>query len=371
MSSMQTLQKVLPKYTIALGVIFIATVIFLMMRGNVVRVDTVAVKEMELVQAVYATGYVDADIMADLRTEISGTVGKVGFREGERVKKGDKILEFDDRQLQLLVQEAEAALSEQQAAVNDAILKLQRSRNLYRMGAVSRQQLDDAENIFVQADRLLQQRRLQHESSLDALTKLFVEAPIDGVLALQDARAGDFLSSATLVATVIDTSSYVLNVEIDELDVPKLKVGQLATIALDALSDDRFHARVERIVPQTDKVTKTSRVYLALQEPVGGIQVGMTATANIIYSTIEGALLVPKTAVFEEERLQYVWKIDDGLLKKQPITPGASDLIYFEVTNGLAGGDLVVLNPEERFRDGMEAEVADTQEGSLPGDAGS
>jgi len=58
-------------------------------------------------------------------------------------------------------------------------------------------------------------------------------------------------------------------------------------------------------------------------------------------------------------------------LKKQLITPGASDLIYFEVTNGLSGGDLVVLNPEERFRDGMEAELADTQERSLPGDAGS
>ncbi len=368
---MQSLQKILPKYTIALGVIFIATVVFLMMRGNVVHVDAVTVKGMELVQAVYATGYVDADVMADLRTEISATVRTVAFREGERVKKGERILQFDDQQLLFLMREAEAALSGQQSAVNDAALKLQRSRNLFSQGAVSRQDLDDAENIYTQAERQLQQRRMQFESARDDLKRLFVEAPIDGVLAFQDARAGDYLASSTLVATVVDTSSYILNVEIDELDVPKLKPGQAATIAFDALPEDRFSALVERIVPQTDTVTKTSRVYLALQEPVQGIQIGMTATANIIYSTIEGALLVPKTAVFEEQKHQYVWKIIDGRLKKQQVTPGASDLTYFEITGGLSGGDLVVLNPEERFRDGMEAEINDVRGGAASGLSGS
>ena len=354
---MQTLQKILPKYTIVLGIIFVVTVIYLFTRGNTVFVDISSVKKMELTQAVYATGYVDADAMADLRSEISGTVAFVGAHEGEWVDKGSKILEFDEHQLQLAVAEAKAAYAEQKSETDDLRVKRARNSNLLKAGAVSRQEFDDAEKEYTQAQKLLQQRELQLKSRQDELKKQVVRAPIAGVLSLQEAKAGDYLVSNTLVARVIDTTSYIINVEVDELDVPRLKTGQLATVALDALPEKRFSASVSRVVPQTDRITKTSKVYLELDEHVEGMQVGMTATANIIYNIQENALLVPKSSVFEEFRQDYVWKIEKRHLKKQRITTGASDIRYIEVLDGLAEGDSVVVKPEEGFKEGMEARI--------------
>lgn len=354
---MQTLQKILPKYTVVLGIVFLVTVIYLVTRGNTVVVEVSTVKKMELAEAIYATGYVDADAMADLRSEISATVGFIGAYEGEWLEKGSAVLAFDDRRLQLAVEEAEAAYAEQKAKADDLQVKLKRNRNLFKAGAVSVQELDDAEREYTQAKRKLQQRDVQLKSRKDDLKKQQVNAPLAGVLALLDAKVGDYIVENTLVARIIDTNSYVINVEVDELDVPRLKKGQIATVALDALPEERFSAVVSRIVPETDRITKTSKVYLELDEHIEGLQVGMTATANIVYNVREGSLLVPKSSVLEQMQQNYVWKVEKGKLQKQAIKSGAEDSRFVEILDGLIQGDSVVVKPEEKFRQGMDAKV--------------
>jgi len=354
---MQSLQKILPKYTIALGVIFLITIIYLITRGNTVSVEVHPVRKMELARAVYATGYVDADAMADLSSELSGTVGFVGALAGEWVNKGSTILEFDERQLQLASEEAGAAYAEQRSETEDLRIKRERSSNLLQAGAISRQDLEEAEKEYFQAKKLLRQRELQLKSRQNDLRKKIVRSPINGVWTLQNAKAGDYIAANTLVARVVDTTSYMINVEVDELDVLRLKTGQRAAIALDALPEKRFSARVSRVVPQTDKITKTSRVYIKLDEHVEGIQIGMTATANIIYNVRNGVLLVPVSSVFEEAGSDYVWKIVNRKLQKQKIARGASDVRYIEILEGLAEGDSVVVTPEERFREGMDTKI--------------
>lgn len=354
---MQTLQKILPKYTVVLGLIFLVTIVYLVTRANVVVVEVFQVKKMELVQAIYATGYVDAGAMSDLRSEISGTVGYVGASDGERVDKGSTILVFDDRKLQLAVEEARAAYAEQKAEADDLEARLARNRKLFRAGAISVQDIDAAEKGYVKAKKLLRQRELQLKSRLDEAGKRTVSAPIAGVLTRQDARVGDYIVSNTLVARIIDTNSYTVKVEVDELDVPRLKKGQKATVALDALPEKRFSAVVSRVVPQTDRITKTSKVYLDFDKKFEELQVGMTATANIVYNVRQGALLVPKGSVFEEMRRKHVWKISKGHLEKRKIETGADDSRFVEVLEGLVEGDSVVVRPEERFREGMEARV--------------
>jgi len=89
---MQNLQKIFPKYSIALGALFLLTVFYLVVRGNTVEVESGEVRYRELVQAIYATGFVEANSVARLSSEYSGTVDFVGAREGESVRKGQKIL---------------------------------------------------------------------------------------------------------------------------------------------------------------------------------------------------------------------------------------------------------------------------------------
>ncbi len=354
---MQSLQKFLPKYSIALAVVFIATVFFLMTRGNTVDIEVEQVRNAELVQAIYATGFVEADAVANLSAEFSGTVSYVGALEGQHVTAGQKILQFSSPQPQLALREAKAALAEQQAQTRDNKLRRARKKNLFSEGAISRQELDEAEKNSIQAEEMLQQKAFQLKMREDDLKKLTVNAPFSGTLTLQNVKEGDYVTANTLVARVVDTSSYMVMVEVDELDIPRIRNGQMATVAFDAYPDKRLSAVVSRIVPQTDRVTKTSKIYLALEHPVAEIQAGMTATANIIYNIRPNALLVRKSSLFEENRQSYVWKIENGRLKKQPIRIGASDMTFVEVLQGLKKGDKIALVPEKNLHEGMEVKI--------------
>ncbi|UWX58048.1 efflux RND transporter periplasmic adaptor subunit [Chlorobaculum sp. MV4-Y] len=354
---MQNLQKMLPKFSIAMAVVFAVTIGYLLTRGNTVDVEARKISRSELVEAVYATGYVEAENIANLRAEFSGTVRAIGALEGQRVSKGQAIIVFDSVQPRLAVNEARAAVAEEMAAVRDNDLRLQRSRTLFQAGAISRQDFDAAERNSTESREALRQRQMQLKSREDDLKKLEVVAPFSGILTLQNVKEGDYVQSGTLVATVTDSSRYLVVVEVDELDVPRLRTGLKAVIAFDSMPEKRFGATVVRIVPQTDRVTKTSRVYLKLDDSVAAIQGGMTATANIVYNTKKGTLLVSKSSVFEEERQSYVWKVVKGKLKKQPIRTGDSDLVFIEVVKGLDAGDVVVTSPQENYRDGMEARI--------------
>jgi len=351
---MKSLQKFLPKYSIALAVLFAATVVFLLTRGNSVDAEVVTVKPAELVQAVYATGFVEADAVANLNAESSGTVSYIGALEGEKVTAGQTIVQFDSQQPLLAVRESKSALSEQQALVRDSRRRTERKKNLLSEGAISRQELEDAQKSSIQSEELLQQRILQVKMREDDLKKLTVTAPFSGILTLQSVKKGDYVTSNTLVARVVDPSQFVISVEVDELDVPKMRNGQSATVAFDAYPDKRFSAIVSRIVPQTDRVTKTSKIYLRLTQAPTNIQAGMTATANIIYNVKPNALLVKKSSLVEEDRKSYVWKIERGTLKKQPVQTGESDIAFVEIVQGLKNGDTIALAPEKSFREGFE-----------------
>ncbi len=303
------------------------------------------------------TGFVEADAVANLSAECSGTVSYVGVLEGQHVSAGQKILQFDSLQPQLAVREAKAALAEQQALARDNRLRSARKKNLFTEGAISRQELEEAEKNSVQAEELLRQKSLQVKMREDDLKKLTVTAPFPGIMTLQNVKQGDYVTINTLVARVVDPSRYMVSVEVDELDIPRIRNGQSATVAFDAYPEKRFSALVSRIVPQTDRVTKTSRIYLTLSNPPDNIQAGMTATANIIYNTRQNALLVRKSSLFEENRLSYVWKIDHGRLKKQLIQPGASDMTFVEVLQGLKKGDKIALVPEKSLHEGMNVTI--------------
>ncbi len=354
---MKSLQKFLPKYSIALAVLFIATVFFLITRGNTVDIEAGEVTNSELVQAIYATGFVEADAVANLSAECSGTVSYVGALEGQHVSAGQKILQFDSPQPQLAVREARAAFAEQQALARDNRLRAARKKNLFVEGAISRQELEDAEKNSIQSQELLQQRAFQVKMREDDLKKLTVTAPFSGIMTLQNIKEGDYVMTNTLVARVVDTSRFVISVEVDELDIPRIRNGQSATVAFDAYPEKRFAALVSRIVPQTDRVTKTSRIYLTLGNPPDNIQAGMTATANIIYNIRSNALLVRKSSVFEENRKSYVWTIQHGRLKKQLIVQGASDMAFVEVLQGLKKGDKIALSPEKSLHEGMDVKI--------------
>jgi len=186
-----------------------------------------------------------------------------------------------------------------------------------------------------------------------------IKAPFDGKISTLDIRLGDTVSSGTTVATIISTQ-YQAEVSLNEVDVPKAKIGNKVTITLDAFPDDTFTGKVVSIdaVGTTSQGVVNYNAKITFDNIIDGIKPGMTVSANIITSVLQDILLVPSGAVKTSNGSSYVEYFDPlpatydettstlstaDSPKTKDVVVGSSDDTNTEITSGVAEGDIVVV----------------------------
>src|SRR5690606_2115205 len=144
-----------------------------------------------------------------------------------------------------------------------------------------------------------------------------------------------------------DPSSFKVYADVDELDIAGIRPGQEAVIAFDAMPDRRFKARVERIIPQADEVTKTVPVILNMLESVPNLSDGLTATINVVQERRPNALTIPAEAVADERSGQATVFLvtDHNKLEKRQVKLGVRGEDFVEIVEGLREDERVALNP--------------------------
>ncbi len=219
--------------------------------------------------------------------------------------------------------------------------------------AVAEQTLTDAQTEY---DRLLagptQEEILAAESKVaaaEANLKLgLIEAPFDGSVTLALPQVGDYVSSGEEAIELQNTSSYYVEVQVNELDINKVQVGQHATVVLDALQDVTYEAQVAKVgsIGDDSSGVVNFTVVVEITEPDENIKSGMTAVVSIEVSSAEEALLVPNEAVQSLDGQQIVYVLNNETLLPIPVTIGGSSSTQSSVIDGdLQAGDLVVVNP--------------------------
>ncbi|GHV45388.1 hypothetical protein FACS189492_2700 [Clostridia bacterium] len=205
-----------------------------------------------------ASGTIQNADETSIKVEVSGKVRAVHVKNGEQVKKGDLILEIDD--------------TDYRDAQRKASIDLQDA-------ALSRETLDKQ------------------------LEKYNIKSPINGVVLTKNSKAGDTLgngsgNSNTVLMTVADTSSMVFNLDVDELDISKIAVGQTAKITADAIAGAEFTGYVTKVSKEgtSSNGVTTYKTELTIYEP-GDLISGMNVNAEIIVESNENALLLPVAAV--------------------------------------------------------------------------
>jgi RND family efflux transporter MFP subunit len=175
-------------------------------------------------------------------------------------------------------------------------------------------------------------------------------ALIDGVVTSVTAEEGDIIPSPSLASApvihLIDPSSMELVVEVDEIDVPGVVLGQKAIITLDALPSDEFIGTVTTIFPLPSEVggVVVYNVKIELDVPEGsGIKVGMSASADIVLTESRDILLVPNRAIDEDSTGQpMVRVIIDEEIEERAVVIGMSDGFDTEILSGLSEGEMVI-----------------------------
>jgi HlyD family secretion protein len=213
--------------------------------------------------------------------------------------------------------------------------------------AVKRAQVDSAQRAFEVSKQSVQLARISADYARKQLSEATVIAPISGALVTFDIKEGDPVSPAVIIGEIVDASRMTLDIQVDEIDVSTLTVGQRVIIDVDALPKLGMEGAVESIAltpsPQSGVVVYSTRI--AFKVPTNTpLRPGMSASADIVTSERKGVLLVPDRAIGKNAQGETIVLIPAKEKTEQKlVTIGVSNGLQTEITGGLAEGDTVVI----------------------------
>jgi RND family efflux transporter MFP subunit len=335
---------------------------------------TVAVTRGDLVQKVAATGKVEPEYIVEIKPKASGEVEEVRVQEGDAVKKGQLLIKIDPAVEDRQVKKARAELRMNQASYvairhkrDYAKQRLARERKLFEKGLVSKETVDDLRKekavldaeLSVKGAQIVRAKEALSEAR-DRLSETHIYAPVAGTVLERLVQPGQIaasgtksVSGGTALLRIADLSRLFIRMEVDEVDVAKIKAGMPARITADAFTGKRFSGHVVRISPQ-GKEENNVTVFEVLVEagPAGSraLRPNMTANVEIIIAERKDAVLLPMRVLSGRSRggrksaARVV--LADG--RKQRIRLGISDGIHVEVLSGLKPGEAVRLQTKSR-----------------------
>lgn len=313
----------------------------------------------EAIKVIYATGMVRAEQIARLRPEANGEVTMVGVRVGEEVRQGTVVMGLVTREEEEVARGQNEQIRQATSAVNDAQAALQKQQDLLTQGGATQQSVEEARMRYDKASADLEALKASFASQRRVEGRGTLTAPINGIVTKVAVNAGDVVSPNVEAITILDPSSFKIYADIDELDINRIRPGQEAVVSLDAIPNARFRARVERVIPQANEVTKTLPVVLNLMDNVTNLSDGLTATINIVQDRRPNALTIPSSALLEETAASAtVFVVSDrNVLEERKIRIGVRGEDYVEVVDGLHEDERVALDPKKGWRSGMEVEI--------------
>lgn len=344
------------------------------LRGR--EVETVGVSRSGLLETLVVSGRVLARSKASLGSPLTGRVEAVLVEEGDRVRAGQPLVRLDEREAAATLAEARARLEKtriadrrgareerRQAALRLALEERELSRvaSLRAEGYVSEREEDDARKARDLAASALAAAEAR-ETAADAdgaderaakaavaaaearLAQLRVVAPEPGVVLVRSVEPGDVVSPGKVLLTLALDRETQLLAQPDERNLPALRVGQRARASADAFPDRSFEAVVISIAPGVDLARGTVDVKLRVPAPPPELRTDMTLSVELEVARREGVLVAPLASVRDAATEPWVLVVRKGRALRVPVTLGARGGSVVELREGVAEGELLVLD---------------------------
>ncbi|MGI6553079.1 MAG: efflux RND transporter periplasmic adaptor subunit [Bacillota bacterium] len=383
-----------------------------------IPVQTIQVVEEPLQVKVFATGRVRAEKEDQIYAPFSGIIKEVLVEVGDRVTKGQVLARFDMKELERQLREARARLQleeanllqakagareedlskararldQSRAALEHALLQLERITGLAEAGAVSAEERERAQlevknqqlavsiaendlKLLEKGERpevirALEAQKIQAELKLRELEEMLAQGEVrstgDGLLLQKNVEAGQYVSQGTGLFLVGALERLLIEADVAEGDSGHLEKGQAVEITGSSFGGKTFQGEVIRVAPVAKLLTGNPvQTVIPVEIAVTAnpaIKPGVTAEVKIITVDRPLALLVPYEAVFEDgEGREWVFVVKDGQAEKRPITTGAGNELYLEVLQGLEQGEQLVINPPDHLADGDRVRILPAQ----------
>ena len=320
-------------------------------------VEVATVEAVRLLDSTQAVGSLRSRRGVVLKPEVSGRVTQLNFTDGQRVRKGQLLVQLDDQLPQAQIQQSMAELSIAQA-------NQKRNQELVAQNFISQRSLDEsAANLHVAQAKLALSRA--------AAQRLKIVAPFDGIAGIRQVNVGDYLKDGADIVNIEDIDAIFVDFKLPERLQAKVKRGQTATLDIDALPGHKYSAKIQAIDPLIDANGRSISIRGCVDNRQLQLRPGMFARVNTVFDVRENARVIPEEAIIPDAGKQFVIKLMPGGTPQSRTTPslvsqrvevrlGLRSPGKVEVLEGLELGDSVVVAGQQRVqRDGTTVNVVD------------
>jgi len=368
------------------------------------RVTTAKVEKMDLVAKVTANGKIQAKVKVDMSALVMGQIVNLAVKEGDRVKKGQLLLQIDRTQLAAQAQGKEATLSAMRHDLDAARANAIQAKSDYERAKQNfdakilaeadyqkaKSNLDAAEATLAATEQRMNSTMADLVASRDSLSKTTVTAPLNGIVTSLPIKEGEVTvvgtmnNAGTQLMTVSDMGEVEAVMMVDETSVPQVKLGQKATLSIDAYPNRKFSGTVSEVGsspilktdPDLDTLVATSeainfKVKIRLDNPPETIRPGFSVTADIVTGRIDGATAIPIQALVvrdvqskdkkpstggRAETEEGVYVIKNGKLEFDKVDTGIAGELMIELKKGPTVGQEIVTGPFKVLRQVKEGD---------------
>lgn len=298
-------------------------------------VDVAVARAERVVDAIPATGQIEAIQSIELRPEVEGRIVEILVREGQLVDQGQGLFKVDDAELK-------AQLARAAADRDLARQELERTRTLMQQNASSAALLERAE-------ATARSTEAAHDLLRIRLERTVVRAPFAGIVGRRLVSLGDYVSSATRLVPLQTVNPQRVSFNVPERYAERLRRGQKVTFRVAALTNQSFEGTVDFVDPSVQLPARTILVKAVVPNPRGQLQPGMFAELELATEVRENAVVVPEDAVVPLRGATFVWVAKDGKAERRDVTLGVRTPGFVEVRSGVAAGEQVVVGGQERL----------------------
>jgi membrane fusion protein (multidrug efflux system) len=316
-----------------------------------VPVEVGKVERTTLADDAQAVGTLRARQGVTLRPEVSGRIAAIGFGDGQRVKRGQMLVQLDDALQRAQLQQAQA-----QEAI--ARTTLARNRELLAQNFISASAVD-------QSAAALDVARAQVALAQAQLARMRIVAPFDGIAGIRVVNVGDYVKDGADLVGIEDLSAMTVDFRLPERHVGQLRAGLAVQVQLDALPGRSFRGRIDAIDALLDANGRSLLVRAQLPNPDGVLRSGMFARTRTVFAERANALVVPEEALVPQGGKQWLVKLvgapESRTTQRIEAKIGMRIPGKAEILAGVAEGDLVVTAGQARLMraDGLAVRVVD------------
>jgi membrane fusion protein (multidrug efflux system) len=348
-------------------------------KGRVITVGTLSPIRQDLEVRLTYTADLIPNQLVNVFSRVDGYIAKIYVDKGDLVKANQLLVEIDHTDFVHAVNQAKANLVsakakvvQQDAAVRNAKLTLDRMQALIKDQFVSQQDLDNAQVNYDAAlalmDSLRAQVRQMEVALAQAETNLaysYIRAPFAGFVAERNLDPGAYVSGTTASTSTLSRGILSLHdvdtirtlIEVVEKDVPLVKLGQRAEVRAEAYPNETFDGTVTRIVQALNRATRTMTVEVDLPNRDHRLKGGMFARVELLVDKHPLAVQIPLEAVSRLEEFQYVYIIQDGKAHQVPVELGIRVENRVEVLKGLTGDEQLIVAGKDLVSEGTPVQA--------------